>query len=325
MRPITVQVGPLAAAGTTKIGLSQTPGAAGWLVLNGSLGSFSANGIALSQSITGATAVLLNGANSQILPQTGATGAITGGYGQRIYITSAGNDSGITFAVNGLDLNGAALSETITGSNAGVAASANLYYAISRIVASGSTASTITVGYFGAATMDAPRRILITTSAAISFTIYGTNWARDTISETVTNSGASVASVLSYATVTAISNSATSGGAAITIGTNGVADSSWLQLDQWAPGPVTVQANAFGTVNYTLFLSNDDPNSPTNAILPSAMTWSSAASPFIGAMATAQASFAAPYQWAKITLNSESAGSGNYVSATFVQYSQVPY
>ena len=120
MRPITVQVGPLAATGTTKIALSQSPAGAGWLALNGAYGSFSANGIALSQSITGATAVILNGKNSQTIPQTGTTGAITGSYAQRIYITSAGNDSGVTFAVKGLDRNGAAVSETITGANTGV-------------------------------------------------------------------------------------------------------------------------------------------------------------------------------------------------------------
>src|ERR1700692_2947068 len=37
MRPITVSVGPLAAASANNIALSQTPGAAGALILNGSL------------------------------------------------------------------------------------------------------------------------------------------------------------------------------------------------------------------------------------------------------------------------------------------------
>ena len=324
MRPIVVQVGPLAASGATKLALSQSPAASGWLALNGALGSFSANGIAQSQTITGAASVNLNGANSQTIPQTGTTGAVVGGVGyERIYITSAGNDSGVTFTVNGLDNHGAGVSETITGANTGIAVSANLYYAVTSIKTSGSTASTITVGYFGPATMDTPRQVLITTASAISFTIYGTDWAGSPISETVTNSGASVASVLSYATVTAVSNSAS--GTSITVGTNGVADSPWVQFDVWALGETSVQANVFGTVNYTLFLSNDDPNSSTNSVLPSAMTWSSVGSPFVGASATAQATLAAPFKWAKVTLNSETAGAGNYVSTNFIQYGQSTY
>lgn len=323
MRPIVVQVGPLAATAATNIALSQTPAGEVYLVLNGALGAFSANGIALSQSITGASPVSLNGANSQTIPQTGATGAITAGYAQRIYITSAGNDSGITFAVTGLDRNGAAISETITGTNAGYAVSANAYYAVTSITTSGSTASTITVGYFGSATMDTPRQVLVTTSAAVSFTISGTNWAGSPISEIVTNSGASVASVLTYATVSSILVSGTTSGAAVTVGTNGVADSPWVRFDDWASSTMAFQCSAFGTVNYTLYSTEDDPNSPSNPVLPQNVTW------IASSLATSQTSStsgaATPGVWAKITLNSETAGAGNYVVATFDQFLSVPY
>jgi hypothetical protein len=172
----------------------------------------------------------------------------------------------------------------------------------------------------GVATMDTPRRVLITTAAAISFTITGTDWAGSPISETVTNSGASVASVLSYLTVTNITNSATAGGNAITVGTNGVADSPWVRFDNYSFGAASIQANVSGTANYTLYFSNDDPNSATNPVNPNAMTWSTGLSPMVASAATAQGVMSTPFLWAKVTLNS---GTGS-VATTFVQFSNAP-
>ena len=124
MRQVSVTVGPLAAASTNNVVTSQSPAAASQLVLNGTLGTAVANSIALSQTVTGAANVLLNGAlGGSILRQTGLAGAFLTA-AQYIYITSAGNDSGITFSVSGLDNNGAAKTEVITGSNAGVSPAA---------------------------------------------------------------------------------------------------------------------------------------------------------------------------------------------------------
>lgn len=328
MRPQTVTVGPLSATSVNNIATTQSPAAKGFLALNGTLGTASANSIALSQSVSGAAAVVINGATAQTLPQTGATGALIGNSAsgithQQIYITSAGNDSGITFAIVGLSRNnGFVLTETITGANAGIAVSSMRYIAIISITTSGSTASTITVGAFGAATLDKPRHVLITTASAISFTLEGTDWAGNPITETVTNSGASVSSALSYATVIKISNSAA--GTSITVGTNGVADSPWVRLDEWALGPVSVQANVTGTVSYTLFMTNDDPDSPTNAVSPSAVVWQSGASPFVAATASGQGTLTVPFLWSKITLNSETAATSS-VTATFAQMGSVTY
>jgi hypothetical protein len=166
----------------------------------------------------------------------------------------------------------------------------------------------------GVAILDKPRQVLITTATAISFIITGTDWAGSPISETVTNSGSSVASVLSYATVRSITNSAA--GTSITVGTNGVADSPWIRFDEYDFGPTSIQTTVSGTVNYTVFLTNDDPNSPTNPVNPNAMAWSSALSPMVGLSATAQAVLEAPFLWAKVTLNS---GTGS-IASTFVQF-----
>jgi hypothetical protein len=171
--------------------------------------------------------------------------------------------------------------------------------------------------------MDTPRRVLITTSATISFTISGTDWAGSSISETVTNSGSSVASVLSYATVTSITNSATASGNSIIVGTNGLADSPWVRADEWALGPTSVQCTVSGTVNYTVYFSNDDPNSPTNPVNPNAMTWVAASSPLATATATQQGTLTAPYLWTKTTLNSQT--NPGYVTTTFVQVGVAPY
>ena len=173
----------------------------------------------------------------------------------------------------------------------------------------------------GVATLDTPRQVLITTATAISFTITGTDWAGSPISETVTNASSSVASVLSYATVAKITNSAA--GTAITVGTNGVADSPWVFFDAYGLGPTTVQANVTGTANYTLWTSNDDPNSPTNPVNPNAMNWSTALSPMVATAASAQGFIEAPFLWAKVTLNSATAAT-SYVTTTFVQFANAP-
>jgi len=324
MRPITVQVGPLLAVVGNSAVASQTTTAKGWLALNGTTGTATANNIALSQTPASATTVTINGAAAQTLVQTGTTGALLSPP-QRIYVTSAGNNSGITFAVVGLDINGAKVTETMAGKNAGLSVSSNLYTSIISITTSGASTGALTVGSFDSVTFDQPRRVTVTTSAAISFTISGTNWAGDAISETVTNSSSSVTTVQSFKTISSISNSATSGGAGITVGTSAVADSPWVRFDEWGFGPVSIQCDVAGTVNYTVFFSNDDPNSPTNAVDPSAMNWSSNVSPLIGATTTGQGVLAVPFLWGKVTLNSETAGTGNYVSATFTQYSAATY
>jgi hypothetical protein len=63
-----------------------------------------------------------------------------------VRITSGGNDSGITFTVNGHDIYGFNMTETITGANAGVASGRKAFKYIDSITHTGSVASTITIG-----------------------------------------------------------------------------------------------------------------------------------------------------------------------------------
>jgi hypothetical protein len=61
--------------------------------------------------------------------------------------------------------------------------------------------------------------------------------------------------------------------AAVTVGTNAIASTPWVRLDEWANPPVSIQCDVTGTVNYTVQSTNDDPNSPTDPVSPSAVTW----------------------------------------------------
>lgn len=104
-----------------------------------SAATVNANGIALSQTLGGAGALTLNGSLA-------AAGIATLPAQQPITLTSAGNDSGITFAISGTDYGGSPVSEVLTGANAGVATSALQYSRITSIVASGATAAAVTAG-----------------------------------------------------------------------------------------------------------------------------------------------------------------------------------
>jgi hypothetical protein len=151
MRPIVVTVGPLASA--------------------------SANNIALSQTVTGAANVTLNGA------------LVTNGVAvldkpRQVLITNVGNDSGITFTVVGTDRYGASLSQTVTGTSGSTVATTVDYATVTRITTSGSTSiSGITVGTNGVAGSEwvrfdeyAPSNISIqcTVSGTVNYTVQST-------------------------------------------------------------------------------------------------------------------------------------------------------
>ena len=104
--------------------------------------------------------------------------------------------------------------------------------------------------------------------------------------------------------------------AAVTVGTNGVAASPWVRLDDWNSNYVTVQCVVSGTVDYTVQQTLDDPNSLSNPVAPQSVTWSSSADTgVVGATATKMSGFQYAPCFARVLLNS---GSGS-VTATFLQ------
>ncbi len=328
MRPQVIQVGPLIAATATKVGLTQKAAISGtnYLVLNGAAGSFVVNSVCASQTPGGAVALTLNGtlANSA----TGTT-VVNLPVGSRIYITGGSDESGKTFAVVGLQYvrsapGGAVLvTETMTGPNASTVSSINTYDKILSITSSAGTTGAITVGHYGKATLDTPRRILYTPAGAdsgITLTFTGTDYAGTIISETLAgvDNASTTYTVLDYATITSISTSGAIASTA-TIGTNGIASSPWVTFDPFSgTAPTAIQATVSGTVNYTIQQTLDDPNSTSNSVARSSMTWvSHPDSAVVAATSTAQANYAYAPAYSRILLNSYT--NPGFVKATYIQ------
>jgi hypothetical protein len=100
-------------------------------------------GIALSQSLGAAGALTINGA----LASSGvATLTSTNCTARRVGITSAGNDSALTWTITGTDWFGNVISETLAGGNAVAVQSVRDYATVTKIAGSAATASTVTAG-----------------------------------------------------------------------------------------------------------------------------------------------------------------------------------
>lgn len=309
MRPITVAIGLATAASANSISTSQTP-YAGQIVLNGAVATFSINNIATAQDPAGAGNLTLT--------------STVGSFAQPryLYITSAANDSALSFTITGVGVNGQPITETITGANAKARASINRYVSVSNIAVSGDAGS-VQVGSFALATLAETRRVLITNAGnetGNTFTITGTNWTGDVISETIAGATAgTLQSVLDYKTVTSITTALDAAGA-LTIGTSGVGGSKWVRFDDWAPGVISAQFTLAGTANYTLQTTLDDPGAE-GGVAPSAVTWvSSSVAALVGASTTLQSALPFAPCWARVLINS---GTGT-VTATFLQSSSVP-
>lgn len=325
-RPVTVTVGPLATASATQIGLSQKAAIAGtnYFVQNGVGGSFTANSVCASQTPGGAGALLINGTRASSVPTGTAIAYLP--QASRIYITGGSDESGKTFAVVGYRFGPQGgpyvVKETITGPNASTVSSINQYDQIISITASAGTAGAITVGHYGATTLDTARRVIITSGGndtGLTFTLSGTDWNNQPISEAITGASGGVASsVLSYKTVTSLSSSGAVA-TTVTIGTNTVADSQWFPFDAYAASaPTAVQVVASGTVNFTVQQTLDNPTSQGNPAitLPSQVTWvNHPDTALVAATGTVQGNYAYAPALAKVVLNS---GSGS-VAATFIQ------
>jgi len=319
MRPITVSVGPLAAASATKISVSQNVPAAQAVVIDGAAAvGYVANNIATAQSVSGAAAVTLNGTLvSGGVAMIGCNTVLR--YPTRVVIVSAANDSGITFTVRGLGPDGVtAQTETVTGANVSRTSTVKSFYSVSSVTTSGSTAGNITVGTNGRAVLDVARRVLLTSGgndSGVTFTISGLDAAGNAISETLTGgNSAAVYSVLDYAVVLHILASGATA-STLTVGTNGIASSMPIAMDPYAAGPTFIRAVTSGTVNYTVEQTADDPNSPTNPVGRSSMSWDATSGPIVGAAASASVQVPSVPLFFRVTVNS---GTGS-VATNFVQ------
>lgn len=178
----------------------------------------------------------------------------------------------------------------------------------------------------GVATFDNARRVLFTTTAdetTKTVTLVGTNWSGNPIGETVALvNNSTVASLLDYKTLTSLTASAALTGN-LSVGTNGVAGSAWVMLDPWANLPIGVQVGVSGTVNYTVQITYDDPNSPINPPTPSGVNWSSSADTnLVAKTALAIGSLANIPAYVRLLLNSQT--NPGYATMTVSQPGVVP-
>lgn len=179
----------------------------------------------------------------------------------------------------------------------------------------------------GVAVMDVPRRVIITAGGSETgknVVVTGTTFGNAPASETVALPGSAIAvsTVLDYKTVTSMVGDAAISNA-LTVGTNGVAGSAWVRFDDWDQGGVALQTTVSGTVNYTVQQTLDDPNSPTNSVVLSAVTWvASSDSNVVSATATKQSNYQFAPTYARVLLNSQT--NPGYVTGTFLQSGTPP-
>ncbi len=176
----------------------------------------------------------------------------------------------------------------------------------------------------GVATFDTPRQVVITSGgndSGINFTVYGTTYGGASVTEVVAGtSGSTSTTKTDFATVTRIATSGATSASGVIAGTNGVAGSRWVRLDSWAFPQTAIQVNATGTVNWTLQVTMDDPNSPTNPVSIPNVTWlNTNDSDAVTAIGDVFTNFDWTPTWSRILLNS---GTGT-VTATFAQFNVV--
>lgn len=217
MRPVTVVVGPLAAANAALLRAAAT--------------------------IVGAGAVALL-TNTLDKPR-------------RIIFTSSGNDSGITFTITGTGNSGNVQSEVVTGANAGVASSVLDYATVTSIVASGASAGTVSIGTSGVAASPwvrlddwapAPTALQCTVVGTVNYTVQSTLDDPNDISNNP-STGPTAASLITPANMTWVNSSDTAAvGATGTIQTNfGFAPKFIRVLLNSGTGSVTTTVTQSGT------------------------------------------------------------------------------
>lgn len=110
-----------------------------------------ATGIATLQTRSGAGVLVLDGALSSGGVYTAADGTVdsagnTVKVGHKISLTSTVDLSGLTFTVVGIDSDGYAVTETITGPNNATVKSTNYFYKVTSVSSSGTVTTGVSVG-----------------------------------------------------------------------------------------------------------------------------------------------------------------------------------
>lgn len=313
MQAKTVSVGPVTAAVGNQIAASQTP-YAGQIILNGAGANYSINNVAAAQDPAGAGNLTL------------VSSPVSFAQPRYLYITSAADDSALTFTVTGTDVNGAPLTEVITGANTKARASIKQFTTVSNVAVSGDSGS-VQVGSFYSATFtgSTARQVTITPTGDESlntFVVTGTDANGNPASESIAGlNGNPSTSNTYFKTVTSVTI-ANNAAAALTVGMTNTASSSWVRFDDFAPSNISIQCNVSGSVAYTVQSTLDDPYGPFSPVPAGSMNWvDSSDTTVVSAVATTQSNFLFAPKYARVILVSTSTGS---VTGTFLQSSNGP-
>ena len=153
--------------------------------------------------------------------------------------------------------------------------------------------------------LDTPRRVIVTSAGndtGIYFAIVGTNSSSMPVTENLTGaSGGAAQSANDFATVTSVTPSGNTA-ANVTVGTNGVASTRPINLDNWGFGPTSIQVDVSGTVNYTVQQTLNDCNGSGG--IPAVNWVDHPDTNLVGATAIKQGNYAYIPFWVRLLLNS---------------------
>lgn len=195
------------------------------------------------------------------------------------------------------------LSKTLATASATAIATAQAVAGAGNLTLDGATVAA------GIATLDTPRRVLITSAgndAGITFTVYGTTNGTYSVSETVT--GAAIGTVATQRDFLTIARVAASGAAAanVSVGTNTVGSSPWILVSNYSdPVSQGIAVVVTGTVNYSVEYTYDNfIDTTVPAAIPVVFT-----DPVLAAeTTTGDTNFDTPFTGWRVTINS---GSGS--------------
>ena len=198
--------------------------------LNGFLkmsGSADDDSISTSQNGTASTALIINGNSSVPLDADGliSNGSTNGsgtlsingalsseaanGINSFINVASSSNNSSVTFTINGTNIDGTSLTETITGVNNNTVSTTNIFATVTSITTN-ATSSAINIGNTPAIVSSSGQRASVTSAggdeSSNSFTIIGTDLSGNSQTEVVTGPAANATAFGSktFKTITSI-------------------------------------------------------------------------------------------------------------------------
>ena len=149
----------------------------------------------------------------------------------------------------------------IISATIGPLAAASVNAIVTSASGTAGTALTLTTSPY---LLDFARRIIITSAGddhLHTFTIVGKDWNGYPVTETLTGAtaGNAAQSLYDYTVITSITPVQNTTGT-VQVGTNGVASTRPIFLDEFGLAPTAIQVNVSGTANATVQQSLDNPN-----------------------------------------------------------------